>query len=271
MDSKEIKAISTQNTLLSILIIVNLILVSVALYLFMREEEPSPKYDSNTKTIQNSTQSAMSGVTDHATRTSSPDNNDNDKVKLEKPKAIAKDTLNVISQSLDDLGELTSTDAAYVEALNNMKKRVEAQIQLRPTISDVTARTAKQTDKKAIVDFFNKVDVSQQSVQDQGLSSKNPELATLIAQIVAETEHPTAIEKHDSEQVKDNYLKTLKTESLERANEMRTVKVVEGDSLWDIAERAYGNGHEYPRIFKANPGLKDPDRIEVGMLLRVPF
>ncbi len=52
---------------------------------------------------------------------------------------------------------------------------------------------------------------------------------------------------------------------------MRYVRVKAGDSLWRIAVRAYGDGFKYERILEANPQLKNPNRLEVGMLLRVPL
>ena len=42
-------------------------------------------------------------------------------------------------------------------------------------------------------------------------------------------------------------------------------EVVKGESLWKIAERYYGDGSLYPKIFEANRELlKDPDRIKIG-------
>ncbi len=47
--------------------------------------------------------------------------------------------------------------------------------------------------------------------------------------------------------------------------------VVEGDTLWKIAETYYGNGARYEEIFEANkPMLKHPDRIYPGQRLRIP-
>jgi len=47
--------------------------------------------------------------------------------------------------------------------------------------------------------------------------------------------------------------------------------VVEGDTLWKIAEAHYGNGARYEEIFEANkPMLKHPDRIYPGQRLRIP-
>lgn len=47
--------------------------------------------------------------------------------------------------------------------------------------------------------------------------------------------------------------------------------VISGDTLWGIAEKYYGDGKLYPQIFEANkPMLKDPNKIFVGQVLRIP-
>ena len=53
--------------------------------------------------------------------------------------------------------------------------------------------------------------------------------------------------------------------------ELRTYTVVSGDTLWKIAERMYGNGSGYMKIFEANTGvLENPDRILPGQKLTIP-
>lgn len=42
-----------------------------------------------------------------------------------------------------------------------------------------------------------------------------------------------------------------------------------GDTLWDIAERVYGDGAQYPRIAAAS-GITDPNHIEPGETLTIP-
>jgi len=42
-----------------------------------------------------------------------------------------------------------------------------------------------------------------------------------------------------------------------------------GESLFSIAERAYGNGLEWPRIWEANPWV-DPDSLRAGEIVRIP-
>lgn len=57
----------------------------------------------------------------------------------------------------------------------------------------------------------------------------------------------------------------------EDGNGERTYTVVSGDTLWKIAERMYGNGSHYMKIFEANSGLLEhPDRIFPGQKLVIP-
>lgn len=54
-----------------------------------------------------------------------------------------------------------------------------------------------------------------------------------------------------------------------RKIEDKTYTVVEGDFLWDIAVRAYGDGYRWVDIATAN-GLHTPDAITSGMTLKLP-
>ena len=50
-----------------------------------------------------------------------------------------------------------------------------------------------------------------------------------------------------------------------------TYVVVKGDSLSKIAQRAYGDGNKWRKIFEANKDvIKDPDLIYPGQSLRIP-
>jgi hypothetical protein len=52
----------------------------------------------------------------------------------------------------------------------------------------------------------------------------------------------------------------------------REYTVVSGDSLWSIAQAAYGDGSLYPRIVRANPAqITDPDVVYPGQVLRIPI
>jgi nucleoid-associated protein YgaU len=50
-----------------------------------------------------------------------------------------------------------------------------------------------------------------------------------------------------------------------------TVTVLEGESLYKIAQRVYGSGSKYLELYKANKDvLSNPDMIRVGQILKVP-
>ncbi len=48
------------------------------------------------------------------------------------------------------------------------------------------------------------------------------------------------------------------------------VVVLEGESLWTIAEREYRSGYRWVDIAKANVIITDPDLIYPNMVLRLP-
>jgi nucleoid-associated protein YgaU len=53
--------------------------------------------------------------------------------------------------------------------------------------------------------------------------------------------------------------------------ESPTYTVQSGDTLWKIAEEAYGSGAEYMKIFEANRDqLDNPDLIRPGQVLKIP-
>lgn len=57
----------------------------------------------------------------------------------------------------------------------------------------------------------------------------------------------------------------------EAAPAERTYTVEAGDSLWAIAEKFYGSGNDWSRIFEANSDqIANPDAIQPGQTLRIP-
>ena len=59
------------------------------------------------------------------------------------------------------------------------------------------------------------------------------------------------------------------SETAEQTGERYTVQ--SGDTLFKIAEEAYGDGNDYPKILEANRDvLESPDHILPGQELRIP-
>lgn len=58
---------------------------------------------------------------------------------------------------------------------------------------------------------------------------------------------------------------------VEAAPVERTYTVEAGDTLWAIAEKVYGSGNDWSRIFEANGDqIANPDAIQPGQTLRIP-
>jgi nucleoid-associated protein YgaU len=68
----------------------------------------------------------------------------------------------------------------------------------------------------------------------------------------------------------DNQM-TIKAVETETEPDSSLYTVEKGDTLWEIAEKNYGNGSKYNVIFEANqPMIKDADEIYPGQVLRIP-
>ncbi len=110
------------------------------------------------------------------------------------------------------------------------------------------------------VDTFNKVIVKEKTGGDD-------EIAKLSAEIDSILQSEEVTKKEQSLK----YGKELKQEIKSREREMRFIVVKPGDTLSSLALKAYGRSSAYTKIYKANPDLiKNPNRIYVGMRLRVP-
>lgn len=157
------------------------------------------------------------------------------------------------------------SDREYISAFKKMivKQPPESQFS-KSDISSIQA-TGNRSKNDETGNHFNKVDVSQLN------SSEKPNsLAQKITSIVTEKENNNDKNPENAPAWKV-YLKTLKDEGVERKNEMRTVTIKQGETLWRIAKRAYGSGFKYKKIFKANPHLTNPHNITAGEILRVPL
>jgi nucleoid-associated protein YgaU len=54
------------------------------------------------------------------------------------------------------------------------------------------------------------------------------------------------------------------------SGKLTIVTVKAGDSLWKFAASRLGDGHRWQELLTLNPGLRNPDRLEVGSQIVVP-
>ncbi len=55
-----------------------------------------------------------------------------------------------------------------------------------------------------------------------------------------------------------------------QAREMKEHKVIKGDTLWDIANAELNNSLLWPKIWKENTWIKDPDKIYPNQVVKIP-
>jgi nucleoid-associated protein YgaU len=160
------------------------------------------------------------------------------------------------------------SDEEYIAAYETIPTPAKS---MEKGISEQEATTVKASSKPAdegipAQNRFNKVDLSKRIKTNNNASTLAQQVAQ-IAVIDNETTSRSSVGSNDNEK----YLASLKEAEAERQNEMRTITVRRGDTLWKISTRAYGTGFLYQKVFKANPHLKSPDDITVGETLRVPL
>ncbi len=171
-----------------------------------------------------------------------------------------------VKETMDGLGEVSPDDANYVEALEQLDNNDNEQTSQTPRKTSASYQ-AKENSDEGSIDHFNKINVSDKNK----LRSANKTSLAKQIEIAVSAEDFSSQNSPSTDKAQGNYFQALDTESAERANQMRTIKIVSGDTLWSIAKRAYGSGFKYGKIFDANPYLSDPNKIEVGDTLRVPI
>ncbi len=179
-------------------------------------------------------------------------------------------------KSLDEISDIEIVQ--YIK--NNNYVRPEKHI----SKEDVAAVKIMKSTKKLNINNFNSVDVS-------GLKNSTEKVDSIASRIISLISDKKVLNSTHSVKLKawnnsidliksagkakkkgaNNYIDVIKSAGKARKNEMRTIRIKAGESLWEIAARAYGDGNLYTKIFKENPQLTNPDLIVAGDMLRVPL
>lgn len=134
--------------------------------------------------------------------------------------------------------------------------------------------------KKLFGDDDEPADKLQEHINEDnpGISNLQVEVNDGIATIKGDAESPEALEKAilmagnamGIQEVQASEV-TVAGATAQIAAEDEFYTIEKGDSLWKIAEKAYGNGAKYTAIFEANREvIKDADLIFPGQKIRIP-
>jgi LysM repeat protein len=58
---------------------------------------------------------------------------------------------------------------------------------------------------------------------------------------------------------------------LAQMQEYKDYTVIKGDTLWDISKKEIENPFSWPKVWKENPGITNPDKIYPGQKIRIPL
>jgi len=59
--------------------------------------------------------------------------------------------------------------------------------------------------------------------------------------------------------------------SLSQTQEIKDYRVTQGDTLWNISGKEFGDPFLWPKIWQENPEIANPDRIYPGQTIRIPL
>ncbi len=171
-------------------------------------------------------------------------------------------------------GSVDPKELEYADAVN--QQFAERSDNKQYTEEDIEAANRALTsgagEKKEVakLNITNKIVISTSATDALSRAGRIRQISErLVAESAVSSDGESSEAKDEQE---DRYISQLDQEAAVREKESNTVEVKEGDSLWRIAKRIYGNGWLYTKIYRANPAIIDnPDLIYPGQLLRVPL
>ena len=162
---------------------------------------------------------------------------------------------------------LTKTNKSMSDSDHALVKQLEQESTVDPNKANVN-----KTKNTSNSDIYNSISLQKSNDVDKIMAAmgsiKKPPLTETIENKV---KHLLTAEK-DKYRKTDQYEKKLEPEAKLNKNEMRILTIKNGESIWDIAVRAYGDGNKYKKILDANPLIKkNPSLLKEGVTLRVPL
>lgn len=200
---------------------------------------------------------------------------------------------NQLSELLETaMSKANSEDKKYLAAIEKTEEK-EAQEQSKIIATINSKKVVSVNDATIKVDHYNSVNLSTVSQMDaiiavmQGgkISTPNKTKAKPSAIQIASIDKTKTEQLHIQLQRQINqmlnnntpavnpnnviYKQALDKESQVRQNAVRSITIRKGETLWAIAQRAYGNGSQYKKIVDANPQI-NINLLQEGQVIRVP-
>lgn len=171
---------------------------------------------------------------------------------------IEKQLRRVLAQSSNDGSEASSSDGSNTE--NELEKIVSASLlegakmdDIRSAVGDAMSEIKKEKDNNKVIaperiteadKAFSKLTITKKEPAETKETEKPKKTVTPLSEVVVSTSS---------------------------ASHPETVTVQEGESLFKIALRVYGDGNKYYKLYKANEErIEDPNLLLAGQVLVTP-
>ena len=184
-------------------------------------------------------------------------------------KAITANSTSSAAAALNALTSLLMTERQLTDELHTKNEILKRELQTTTAdINNVSAYEAVNNYLSALENFKTSNNLMNKKINTTDyynkVSVKNNTQNLLQSQINHFMDN-----KNDEKNI---YLDSLKVESTIRNNEVRSIRLRKGESIWMLAKRAYGSGFKYHKIMTANPQIteKNAKYLKVGTLIRVP-
>lgn len=161
-------------------------------------------------------------------------------------------------------GLLSSHDGSTQDDREIKKTRSNLENELEKIVSSALLKGSKLNDIRHAVSAAM-TDIKKENKTDGNLSNTVVESASkVLQQIVGEEQSVTEISKVIAA--------ASGVSAIERADDKdKTVTVLKGETLYQIAKRVYGTGANYLSLYKANRDtITDPNVIHAGQVFKLP-
>jgi|GEM_PF-4224064 len=168
----------------------------------------------------------------------------------------------------------TSTDKSKVDKIEKIAKQKPTQTKSVDYNNSISLSTAEQIDAiVAAMQNINKNPVQTKIVRKPAAPVNNKKSEQLYLSLQKQVNQLITLNETPKTDNKKDYKAALQRESNVRNNEMRSIVVKKGETLWAIAQRAYGDGLLYKKIIEANPHVLKKGKVLliVGQIIRVPI
>ena len=181
-------------------------------------------------------------------------------------KKVISDLKKINLETVQTLTQQLSEKKHLIENLNNKNTGLKAQLE------DVLAKVeAKKADKIETLANASSRNIRTASVLPTSSQTKN------FNKVKIDTNSDDLTQNKINQLMNRNLAKSdpeiIKDEAQQKSTKERTLKLKKGEGLWDLSVRAYGKGHYYKKIIKANTKVTEKNfkSLRAGTKLRIPF